>query len=132
MKKVGGEGWFWTSGRESTFILDQPPIYKRPGILALANDWILLVDLKRQLRFPEYIAPTNLRPDIVISSKESKVCVIMELTVPWEERIKEAHERKMLKYAELVDKCKDNGWKLGVFRFGSAVTGFQVSPHEER
>ena len=61
------------------------------GILAMANDWTLLVDLKRQLRFPEDIVPTNLRPDIVIFSKESKVCVIMELTVPWEERIEEAH-----------------------------------------
>ena len=37
------------------------------GILAMANEWILLVDLERQLRFPEYIAPTNLRPDIVTS-----------------------------------------------------------------
>ena len=94
------------------------------GILAMANDWILLVDLKRQLRFPEYIAPTNLRPDIVISSKESKVCVIMELTVPWEERIEEAHERKMLKYAELVDKCKDNGWKTWCFPFEIGCRGF--------
>ena len=30
------------------------------GIFAMANNWILLVELKRQLRFPEYIAPTNL------------------------------------------------------------------------
>ena len=66
------------------------------GILAMVNDWVLLVDLKRQLRFPKDIVPTNLRPDIVIFSKESKVCVIMELTVPWEERIEEAHERKLL------------------------------------
>ena len=62
----------------------------------MANDWVLLVDLKRQLRYPEDIVPTNLRPNIVIFSKESKVCVIMELTVPWEERIEEAHERKLL------------------------------------
>ena len=82
----------------------------------MAYDWILLVDLKRQLHFSEYIAPTNLRPDIVISSNESKVCVIIELMVPWEERIEEAHERKMPKYAKLVDKCKDNGWKK-TFRF---------------
>ena len=52
------------------------------GILAMAIDWTLPVDLKRQLRFPGDIVPTNLRPYIVIFSKESKVCVVMELTVP--------------------------------------------------
>ena len=77
----------------------------------MAIDWTLLVDLKRQLRFPKDIVPTNLRPDIVIFSKESKVCVIMELTDPWEERIEKAHERKLRKYAELVETCKHNGWK---------------------
>ena len=60
------------------------------------NDWVLLVDLKRRLRFPEYYASTNLGPYIVIVSKESKVCVIMKLTVPWEEGIKEAHEQNIL------------------------------------
>ena len=94
------------------------------GILAMANDWVLLVDLKRQLRFPEDIVPTNLRPDIVIFSKESKVCVIMELTVSWEEQIEETHERKLLKYTELVGKCKDNGWKTWCFPFEIGCRGY--------
>ena len=34
-----------------------------------------------------------------------------ELTVPWEENAEEAHERKKLKYDELVELCKNNGWK---------------------
>ena len=58
--------------------------------------------------------------------------VIMELTVPWEEKIEEAHERKMLKYAELVVNAKTTVGKLGVFRLRSAVVGCLANPHGER
>ena len=81
------------------------------GILAMASDWQLLVDLKKQLRLPEDIAFTNYRPDMVLFSKKSRVCVLIELTVPWEERIEEAHERKMAKYADLVGQCRATVWK---------------------
>ena len=35
----------------------------------------------------------------------------MELTVPWEERMEEASERKREKYAELVEECRNRGWR---------------------
>ena len=35
---------------------------------------------------------------------------MLELTVPWESRIEEAHERKRLKYDELRSQCIGNGW----------------------
>ncbi len=35
----------------------------------------------------------------------------MELTVPWEDRLEEANERKRAKYAELVEECRSSGWK---------------------
>ena len=65
-------------------------------MLARASDWILRVDLKRQSRFPEDIVPTNLLPDIVILIKESRICMIMWLIIPWEEQIEEAHEQKLI------------------------------------
>ena len=34
-----------------------------------------------------------------------------ELTVPWEENAEEAHDRKKLKYDELVELRKNNRWK---------------------
>lgn len=37
--------------------------------------------------------------------------VLLELTVPWEDRIEEAYERKKAKYADLVTECWSNGWK---------------------
>ncbi|XP_063049947.1 tripartite motif-containing protein 16-like [Engraulis encrasicolus] len=36
--------------------------------------------------------------------------VLLELTVPWEDRMEEAQERKRAKYADLVAECRRNGW----------------------
>ena len=38
-------------------------------------------------------------------------CFFIELTVPWEERIEEAHERKFKKYHALIFESQQNGWK---------------------
>lgn len=64
------------------------------GLLATARDWQLKVDLGRQLKFPENIAVTTLRPDIVLVPDTTSQVVLLELTVPWEERMAEAFERK--------------------------------------
>lgn len=72
------------------------------GVLATASDWEMRADLKKQLKFPEEIAHTSLRPDIVLWSKGTKQVVLIELSVHWEERIEEAHERKLKKYQALI------------------------------
>ena len=71
------------------------------GILAIAQDWQLEVDLETQLRFPQHIARTTLRPNILLVSESTKN-IIMELSVPWEDRLEEAHERKRTKYEHLA------------------------------
>jgi hypothetical protein len=81
------------------------------GLLSTASDWQLRADIHTQLQFPTNIAITNSRPDIVLWSEASKQVVIIELTVPWEDRLEEAHERKLSKYQQLVDDCRMNGWK---------------------
>ncbi len=68
------------------------------GILATARDWQLLVDLEQQLKFPNRIVTTTLRPDVVLLSDSTKQVVLLELTVPWEDRLEEAFERKLAKY----------------------------------
>lgn len=68
-------------------------------------------DLKKQLKFPEEIAHTSLRPDIVLWSKDTKQVVIMERMVPWEERIEEAYECKLKKSQALILESQQNGWK---------------------
>ena len=85
----------------------------KSGILDQAKNWQLEVDLDRKLRFPE-IVPTNLRPDMVLWSAAMKI-IIIELTVPWEERCGEANERKRTKYDELMTVCRGKGWQTWSF-----------------
>ncbi|XP_061589349.1 uncharacterized protein LOC133454644 [Cololabis saira] len=81
------------------------------GLLATARDWQLKVDLGRQLKFPENIAVTTLRPDMVLGSESTRQVVLLELTVPWKDRMEEAFERKRAKYEELAGECRSKGWK---------------------
>ncbi|TWW80121.1 hypothetical protein D4764_10G0011510 [Takifugu flavidus] len=61
------------------------------GLLHTAPDWQLHVDLGKQLIFPQHIVTTSLRPDMIIISEASKHLIMLELKVPWEERIEEAN-----------------------------------------
>lgn len=78
-------------------------------MLTSAQDWEMKVDLGRQLKFPETVAIMSLRPDMVLISEASKQIILFELTVPWEDRIEEANERKRSKYIELVKECQRKG-----------------------
>lgn len=83
----------------------------RLGLLTTAADWQLQVDLGKQLKFPAKITSTRLRPDMIIMSESTKQLIMLELTVPWEERMEEANERKRAKYQELVEECRNQGWR---------------------
>lgn len=81
------------------------------GILGTAKDWEMRLDLGRQLKFPEEIAVTSLQPDIVLWSQASKQVALIELTVPWEERIEQAHKRMLGKYQSLIFESQQRGWR---------------------
>ena len=87
----------------------------RPSILEEAKEWKLDVDLGKQLKFPEEIVHTSLRPDIVFWSKSPRRVILVELTVPWEERVDEAFELKKAKYEALAEECRDSGWRTTIF-----------------
>ncbi|KAK0147598.1 hypothetical protein N1851_012929 [Merluccius polli] len=53
-----------------------------------AQDWQLAVDLDRQLKLPQHVTKTTLRPYTVLVSEATSV-VMPELTVPWEDRMAE-------------------------------------------
>ena len=55
---------------------------------------MMTVDLERQLKIPPHITQSRSRPDIILVSEATKQLFLLELTVPWEERIEEAQERK--------------------------------------
>ena len=64
------------------------------GLLSTSNDWELRVNLGKQFKFPAQITETQLRPDIVLFSTKTKQVVMIELTVPWEDRMEESNERE--------------------------------------
>lgn len=94
------------------------------GLLTLASDWELRVDLGRQLKFPDHFMATSLRPDMVLSSVSLKQLLLMELTIPWDDRMEEANEQKRSKYQELVEQCRIRGWKACSDLIEVGCTGF--------
>ena len=50
--------------------------------------------------------------------------IIIELTVHWEERCNEAHERKLSKYEDLLAECRKQGWKTWNFPVEVGCRGF--------
>jgi len=102
----------------------KPTTKNATGILQESRNWEMRADLKKRLQFPEEVAHTTLRPDIVLWSKSPKLVILIELTVPWEERIDEAFEFKRSKYEELVQTCRENGWKTWIFPVEIGCRGF--------
>ncbi len=94
------------------------------GLLSTARDWAMTVDLERQLKIPTHITQSKLRPDIILVSEATKQLILLELTVPWEERMEEAQERKREKYQELVEDCQRNGWRTRCMAVEVGSRGF--------
>ncbi|TDH01092.1 hypothetical protein EPR50_G00176520 [Perca flavescens] len=81
-----------------------------PSILQRAFDWEMQVDLRSRLVFPQDIAATSLRPDLVLISRITKTILVAELTVPWEDRLAISHQIKKAKYQDLIDEALIKGW----------------------
>lgn len=79
------------------------------------QEWNMRVDLDKQLRFPVEIIATSLRPDIVVWSTKAKAVLLIELTIPAEEGMEAAYERKKAKYSELAAECREAGWKTTIY-----------------
>ena len=87
-------------------------------------DWRLMVDLDRRLKVPEEVAPTDLRPDLILVSDSAKKMGVMELTVPREERLEVSNESKRSKYASLQVEGKKRGWTVQVWAVEVGYRGF--------
>ena len=113
--------------REGQKKTNNPPCKPLVGQLAVARDWKMLVDIGQQLIFPAEIAATTLRPDLVLWSPSLKSVYIAELTVPWENAVEEAYERKKLRYTELAAEAQQRGWKAKVYPIEVGCRGFVAS-----
>lgn len=102
-----------TATRAVTFIKagerPQTPSQAPTDLLSMDTDWQLSVELGWQLKFLAHIVTMSLRPDIVLLSESARQVIMLQLTVPWEDRIEEAYERKRAKYQALVEACTEWG-----------------------
>lgn len=73
---------FIRAGEQTT-----PATATSAGILAIAKDWTMSMDLQKQLKFPEHVITTNQRPGVVLWLDSTKHVILLELTVPWEENL---------------------------------------------
>lgn len=72
--------------------------------------------LKTRMQLPTEVASTSKRPEVVIRSSSSRQVIIMELTVPSENRMEYAYQRKMGKYQELVTDLQGGGYCVTQWR----------------
>ena len=89
-----------------------------------AKDWNLQIDLNKHVKIPKEILETNLRPDLVVTSEKKKMLGMMELTVPYEDRIEVSKEIKRAKYQEIVDAGESKGWKVTLWTVEVGCRGF--------
>lgn len=59
-----------------------------------------------------------LRSDIVLLSETHIHAVMLEVTVPWEDRMDKATEGKKARYADTVDECHRWGWLQRICKQG--------------
>ena len=80
------------------------------------------------MAFHQHIVITNIRPDIVVWSDQGKDVLLVELTMPWEENMELAHERKMTKYDTLRMENEMKGWRCKYCLLGWGAGGMLPEP----
>ena len=99
---------------------------EQESFLRFARDWKLQVDLPGSpVIVPSHIAATQQRPDIILTSEAIKQLIIIELTVPTEERFQISSELKQTKYEEnIAVAAAQKGWKTTIFTVEVGARGF--------
>ena len=92
--------------------------------LTAAKDWKVTVDVDKNLKIPVDICNTSLRPDITVVSRKTKQIAIVELTVPNEDRIEVSGELKRLKYEQIAQEGRKNGWRVRIWAVEIGCRGF--------
>jgi len=93
-------------------------------LLSQARDWQCLIDYRDNgIIFPTEICITDLRPDIIIWSREGKKVILIELTCPSEENLLQAKARKSDRYALLVQQIIASGWSASLYLIEAGVRG---------
>ncbi|GFO49780.1 reverse transcriptase [Plakobranchus ocellatus] len=83
------------------------------------DDWVFSADLPEWERHPDVIRKSALRPDIVIHPASTQQINMVELTVPYESRIEEAHAFK-----DVTKELKKDGYEAKVMPVEIGGRGF--------
>ena len=93
-------------------------------LLIGCDDWDVSADLPEWDSHPSIIKETRLRPDIVIHSASTQQLIMVEQTVPYENRMEEAHIYKREKYMNLTKELENAGYKAVVMPVEVGARGF--------
>ena len=96
----------------------------RQSLLDGADDWECTADLKEWKSHPDPISKSGMRPDIVLSSLSTKQLIMIELTVPYENRMESAHNYKTEKYADLAESLRKDGYHVKVIAVEVGARGY--------
>ena len=118
---------FKTEGGRKTWQGRSVKTSHRISLLDGCDDWEVSADLPEWDSHPDIIKKTKLRPDIVIHSASSKQIIMVELTVPYESRIEEAHIYKKEKYQDLSKELEEAGYKSKVMPVEIGARGFAAT-----
>ena len=102
---------------------------QRTDLLDGRDDWEVSADLPESEwdSHPSIINVTRLRPDIVIHSSSTQQLIMVKLTVPYENRMEEAHTYKRERYLNLTKELRDPGYKAVVMLVDIGARGFRGS-----
>ena len=87
----------------------------RRDILAEANDWTVAADLEGMRHYPQVLIESGKRPDLVLVSSSTDAIILVELTVPWEDRLQYSNALKADKYADLSMDLEAKGYRTDLF-----------------
>ena len=86
----------------------------RQDILAEANDWTVAAGLEGMRHYPQVLIESGKRPDLVLVSSTDAI-ILVELTVPWEDRLQYSNAFKADKYADLSMDLEAKGYRTDLF-----------------
>ena len=75
------------------------------------NDWTDAADLEGLRHYSQLLRDSGRRPEVVFTSS-SDAFILVELTVPWEDRIEASNVLKTKKYSDLAKELKDSGFQV--------------------
>ena len=77
-------------------------------ILAEANEWTVAADLGGLRHYPQSLRDSGRMLDVLLASSSSDAFILIELTVPWEDRIEASNVLKTEKYSDLAKDLEDS------------------------